>query len=738
MTTLPTAFAMDAPSDPFLILLLAALVLALAALALFNNRRHERTQRDHLRALGEREQRLRLALWASDERYWQYHLPTHALEQILVSPDASSDLSVQIILNKDPHIHPDDLPLLQQRLRDYLSGHALFFLSEHRMLGNDGQWEWVRACGRSVEFSSSGRVVLIAGTVRNINAQMELQSQQQIAAEVMRCMNEAVAVMDEHFHFIRVNSSFSKVSGYSEAEAVGQDASILNGEQHEPEFYQQARQQILAQESWSGEMWQRRKDGTDFLCAMQCNAIQEPGSGRKLYVLVTNDITERRRIEKELRYLANYDPLTNLPNRTLLSERLSRAIVQARRQNTRLALLFMDLDNFKDINDSLGHAMGDRVLRSVARRMQEVIGIEHTLARVSGDEFVAILEHIEHADEADACAQRILTAFDAPLRIDERHSFTISPSIGISLFPDHAQVPTDLMKHADTAMYRAKAAGKHALMHYQVSMDDDIRRRAGLIAALRNAIEHHQLQLVFQPQLSLASGHISAVEALLRWTSPEYGVVSPAEFIPLAEESGLIISIGQWVLEEACRTLVAWHHAGIAPTLIMSVNVSALQLQRDGLSNALSNTLTHHGLPASALELELTESVVMADADLSSKRLQAFRAMGVSIAVDDFGTGYSSLAYLHRLPLTTLKIDKVFIDGLGATIENEDTTITPTIIAMAHALGLRVVAEGVETQEQLEFLRTHHCDIVQGYWFSKPLSADACLRFLLDHTSLAA
>lgn len=718
--------------DDGLILLLAALVLLLAWLALEVHRRRARDQQAHLRLLQEREQRLRLALWASNELYWQFDLRARTLEITRAAPGQADDLAMHTVLDDDPRIHQDDLPGVRDRLVAYLRGETPIFVSEHRIRGENGQWQWMRTRGRATAHDADGRVLRLAGTARNIDALREMESQQQIAAEVLRNMAESVAVLDEQFKFVAANPAFSRMSGYDVEEVIGKDTALLNGDRHPPDFYQQARQAIREHASWSGEMWQRRKDGRDFLCAMQCNAIDDPGTRRRLYVLVTSDITERRRIEHELRYLANYDPLTNLPNRTQLAERLSHAIVQARRSGHRLALLFLDLDNFKDINDSQGHATGDRVLRAVARRLQDVVGPERTVARISGDEFAVVLEDIADGAEADQCAQRIIEAFEAPLHLDDRHEATISPSIGISLFPDHAQVPTDLLKHADTAMYRAKRGGKRGHMRYLQEMETDSRRRAGLIAALRRAIERDELHLAYQPELRLADGRIAAVEALLRWDSAEHGSISPEEFIPLAEETGLIVPVGEWVLDAACRTLSGWRRAGVDPRLKVSINVSALQLLRSELPDAVAAALRRHGLPASALELELTESVLMDNAALAGDRLRAFRDLGVSIAVDDFGTGYSSLSYLHRLPINTLKIDKAFIDGIASPDDHEDATITTTVIAMARTLGLQVVAEGVETAAQLAFLQRNACDIAQGYWISRPLAADACLRFLLD------
>ena len=717
------------PVTHYTALLLALLVLALAGLVLSGHRRREREQREHLRAMREREEKLRLSLWASNELYWQYDLERHELEKVQIQPGSSDDLDVRVDLDADHQIHPDDVDAVLRRLRAYVAGQAPMFLSEHRIQGEDGEWQWMRARGRAVARDEKGRITRIAGTARNVTANREQERERRIATEVTRHMAEAVLVLDEEFRFVTVNPAFTRMSGFELAEVVGKDASLTNSDQHDAAFYEESRKAMRESGHWAGEMWQKRKDGREFLCAVQTNAIREPGIERRMYVLVATDITDRRRIEQELRYLANYDTLTNLPNRTLLAERLSRAIVRARRQGSCVALLFLDLDRFKDINDSLGHATGDRILRMAAQRLQQASGPSHTVARIGGDEFTVVLEDLAHAGEADACAQRVIDAFDEPLLIDDRQEIVITPSIGISLYPDHAQVPTDLLKHADTAMYQAKAAGRHTYMRYTESMDSNSRQRAGLVASLRRAIERDELRLAYQPQLSLADGRIRCVEALLRWYSAEHGEVPPSQFIPLAEESGMIVAIGEWVLREACNTLADWNRMGL-DDMNMAVNVSATQLLHSDLPRTVERVLRQTGVDPGQLELELTESVLMAKADLAAERLQFFRRIGVSIAVDDFGTGYSSLAYLRRLPITTLKIDKAFIDDLGRPGDSEDAAITTTVIAMARSLGLNVVAEGVETAEQLAFLRQHRCDVVQGYWLSQPLPARQCLEFV--------
>ena len=440
-----------------------------------------------------------------------------------------------------------------------------------------------------------------------------------------------------------------------------------------------------------------------------------------------SDITLHKRAEEELRYLANFDALTNLPNRSLLAERLSRAIVRARREGSRVAVLFLDLDRFKDINDSLGHAVGDRIRRAVAARLQQAVGHGQTVARLAGDEFTVILEDLSVPEDAERVAREIIMAFEAPLVPADGQEVSVSVSIGISLYPDHAQVPTELLKRADAAMYQAKAAGRRTWMRYDDSMEAAIRRRATLAGALHKALDRGELRVVYQPRQALASSRITGAEALLRWASPEHGEIAPADFIPLAEENGMILEIGEWVLREACLALRRWREHGLSD-LTVSVNMSVLQLLRGDFSEVVRRVLDDTGIPPQALELELTESVLMANASRTAQKLQDFRQLGVSLAIDDFGTGYSSLAYLKRLPITTLKIDQTFIADVCH--DREGASITTTVIAMAHGLGLVVVAEGVETEAQARFLAQHRCDEIRGYWVSRPLDAMSCMAFI--------
>ena len=717
--------------EPLPYLQIVALIAAIALSWLFwrlVSRRRE--QEDLLMGqIREREARLNLALWGSGDEFWDWNIRDNSLYRLganqLFGQGSLETMSTDEWRNNS--VHPDDLPRVQKLLQEHIVGNAEIYDSEHRIRGANGDWVWVRSRGKVVERDESGNPLRMAGTARDITAIRRAERERRVALEVLRSMSEAVAVIDLDFAFISVNPSFSRITGYSEVEVTGQNSNMLDSSQHSPDFYRRVRDILERTGHWAGEMWQRRKDDEEFLGWIEMSEVRDSLGMRSHFVAVVNDITDKKRAEQELRYLANYDTLTGLPNRALLSERLGRAIIRARRQETRVAVLFLDLDRFKDINDSLGHAAGDRLLKAAAARLQSTVSASDTVARLGGDEFTVVLEDVESLVAVERMARDILTAFSTPLEVDERHDVSITPSLGISLYPDHALVPTDLLKFADTAMYQAKAEGRNTYQIYNETMDAEARQRAAIISALRKALERGEFRLVYQPRMSLVDGSITGVEALLRWNSADLGEITPTVFIPLAEESGLIVSIGEWVLGEACRQLKAWRTQGLTE-ICVGVNVSVLQLLRGNLVGYLKRLLEATELPADRIELELTESMVMQNAEQTTAVLNELRRLGVSLAIDDFGTGYSSLVYLKRLPIDTLKIDKEFIDDL--TRDADDEAITSTIVTMGHSLGLTVIAEGVENEDQLNFLRQQGCDEIQGHWLSRPLDGDRCLAFI--------
>jgi diguanylate cyclase (GGDEF)-like protein/PAS domain S-box-containing protein len=717
--------------------LMLALYVALALLVIVRlsheHARRREQERAHHRALTERENRLRLALWGSGDEFWDWDLRRDELVatgvgDILsgVSADHPASTSRWI----DENVHPDDLAAVEQRIADHISGRTAQLESEHRLRGRNGQWVWVQVRGKIVEHDEDGKALRMCGTVRDVSTSRAAEGERRIAAEVIDSMNEAVCVTDLEFRFVSINRAFTRMTGYEESAAIGQSAAMLNCDRHPLRHYQAMREQFVLHGHWRGELWQKHRDGTEFLCWIEINAVLDTGGERTHYVCVMNDITDRKRAEQELRYLANYDTMTGLPNRALLSERLTQAVVRARHHRRRVAVLFLDLDRFKHVNDSMGHAAGDRTLRAAGARLRECVAPTDTVARIGGDEFTVVLENLDRAEDAETSARGLLRAFAAPLHLESGEEVMISPSIGISLYPDHGHAPDELLKFADTAMYLAKESGRNTYMVYAAAMDAAARSRANLVAALHRGLERNEFSVVYQPKLSLNTGDVTGVEALLRWRSEELGEIPPEVFIPLAEETGLIMGIGDFVLDTACAQLRRWHDQGLTHVTV-AVNLSMLQLLRGELTDRLKQVLAANDLRADRLELELTESVIMAAGERSAGTLTELKAIGLMLAIDDFGTGYSSLSYLKRLPIDTLKIDRAFVGDI--TTDPDDEAITSTIIAMAHSLGLNVVAEGVETAQQFEYLHMRGCDEIQGFWFSQPLEPGACLAFLSQH-----
>jgi len=432
------------------------------------------------------------------------------------------------------------------------------------------------------------------------------------------------------------------------------------------------------------------------------------------------DITVRKLAEEQVHFLAFYDALTKLPNRILLQDRLTKALAGARRQNDKVALLFLDLDRFKDINDSLGHTVGDLLLQEVAERLKKWGREQDTVARLGGDEFLITLTHVKDVPDAAVAAERLMDAMTAEFVI-QGHSLSIGCSVGISIFPEHGTDTETLIKNADAAMYRAKESGRNNFRFFAEDMNAQVMERLTLEHGLRLALGKKELCLVYQPQMDIATGRITGLEALLRWQHADLGLVSPDKFIRIAEDSGLIVPIGEWVLTTACSQARKWQHEGL-PAVTVAVNVSAVQFRQEGFCKLIRRVLQETGLAPQYLELELTESLLLANAEVTFSVVQGLKAMGVTLAIDDFGTGYSNFASLRHFGVTKLKIDRSFIRDVA--VRPDDAAITTAIISMAKSLNLKVIAEGVEDEAQMSFLRTHHCDEIQGYYFCKPLAVD--------------
>lgn len=530
----------------------------------------------------------------------------------------------------------------------------------------------------------------------------------------------SVVITDKQGNIDYVNPRFTKVSGYNADEVKGKNPSLLKSNHVSAAVYKDLWQTISSGHIWQGELQNRSKHGRLFTEFATISPIFNTHGEISHYMAVKEDITERKAFEERLWQQTNFDPLTKLPNRALLHDRLDQAIARAHRESSKIALLLIDLDNFKTVNDSLGHEVGDEFLLHVAKRLQSLLREGDTLARIGGDEFALILSHAETLYEMEESAEQILHALIPALKIDDKELF-VGASIGIALHPQDGTTSGNLLKNADAAMYRAKASGRGTYRFFTPELNHQLEQRLLLETRLRGARGRNELSVHYQPQTDCSEGIVVGCEALIRWHNPELGAIQPDHFIPLAEESGLIIEIGRWVLEEACKEARRWHDAGY-PQLHVSVNLSMRQFHHRDLVAMVRNALNDSGLPPQALELEVTESILMKDVDHVAKTLRQLKTLGVRIALDDFGTGYSSLSYLKRFPFDALKIDRSFVRDV--TTNPDDAALCEAIIAMGQRLKLKVIAEGVEDEDQYIYLCSRGADLLQGYYFGRAIPGE--------------
>lgn len=550
-------------------------------------------------------------------------------------------------------------------------------------------------------------------------------------ADVAFESQESMTITDANTIILRVNKAFTESTGYTADEIVGQRANKLKSNYHDQAFYTQMWESVRFLGEWRGEVWNRRKNGEIYPVWLVITAVINENGEVINYVGTHIDITERKVAEKKIRQLAFYDPLTQLPNRRLLMDRLKHSINLERRGNRQMAVLMLDLDRFKAVNDSLGHLAGDELLKQVSSRITSNLRDVDMVARLGGDEFVVLLEDIERLDDAARVAEKIVAELSKPFLLAQCEDVRIGASIGISIYPQHGDNPELLMDNADSALYLAKDQGRGCYAYFSEDLTLAARKRISMETRLRHAIENHELRVFYQPQVDISNDRIIGAEALVCWQDPKEGIISPLHFIPIAEESSLIMDIGEWVMKEACLQGRKWLDSDL-PEISIAVNVSPHQFRRSDINAIVSRVLAETGFPASLLELEITESGLMAYQEKAVEILKKLRLQGIKLAIDDFGTGYSSLAYLKRFPLNVLKIDKSFIDDIP--VLQDDMEITATIIAMGHILGFKVIAEGVETPEQLAFLKEKDCDAYQGYIKSPPLPAEQFAKLLLKQT----
>lgn len=538
-------------------------------------------------------------------------------------------------------------------------------------------------------------------------------------ASIFESSDEAIMITDAQEHIISVNKAFTQITGYAAEEVVGQTPRILHSGRHDAPFYDDIWKALQESGSWQGEVWDRRKNGEVYPKWVSIGSFKSGQDEVTHYFSIFSDISDRKRAEGRIHHLAFFDPLTELPNRTLFTQLAEQAMLEAKRTGGHGAFLFVDLNRFKPINDSLGHEVGDRVLMEVAARLRSCLRGTDVVCRFGGDEFVVGLFEITSRQHAALVAEKLLAAMEPPVLIDGR-DLKVGAAIGVAVYPDDGGDVKTLLRLADIAMYRAKLAGPDIFTFYSEDMNQRAAQRLALENGLRRALAHDELKLYYQPKVDIASGRIVGAEALVRWQDPERGMISPGEFIPIAEETGLIVQIGNWVLETACRQARTWQDAGL-PTLHLAVNLSARDFSA-GLPGRVQALLERTGISPQWLELEITEGMLMNQTESVIRMMHEVAALGVPLSLDDFGTGYSSLSYLKRFPIRTLKIDRSFVINIPE--DANDCAISGAIIGLAKQLGLNVIAEGVESVEQWDFLASAGCDEIQGYLFSPPVPAE--------------
>ncbi|MFC0132346.1 sensor domain-containing diguanylate cyclase [Massilia eurypsychrophila] len=596
-----------------------------------------------------------------------------------------------------------------------------YFTEERQYLRSDGSTVWCLASGYALDPQrpEDGSIWVFADVTERKLAEEKLR----LSATVLEHIADGVMVIDVNGRIVAINPAFTQITGYIEIEAIGQDSMLTRSSRHDISFYLEMWEDLRENGFWRGEVWNMRKNGELYLEWLTVSAVRDNHGEITHYVAVFSDITKVKESQDKLDHMAHHDPLTALPNRLLFHDRLQHALQRAGRDKEQLAILFIDLDRFKNVNDTLGHHVGDELLKQVAIALAGELREGDTLARLGGDEFIVLLENIDGQAGAGHVAGKLVSMFEQPFMVADYELF-VTGSVGISVYPQDATDLNMLIRNADVAMYQAKARGRNGFQFYAPSMTGEGVERLRLETMLRRSIEKDEIFLNYQPQVEVDSGRLIGVEALVRWDNPELGLVAPVRFIPLAEDTGFINQLGKWVLYESCRQMIRWQDAGLYVPKI-AVNLSVKQFERGSIVCMVAEILKETGLEPHRLQLEVTESVIMNTGD-ALVFINDLHAIGVGLAIDDFGTGYSSLAYLKQLPVQTLKIDRSFIKDIST--DSNDEAIAIAIIQLGKSLNLSVIAEGVETEDQAAFLLRHGCNQAQGYLYSRPELASVILE----------
>lgn len=676
------------------------------------------------------EERLRLSMRAAHQGFYDLDVKTG---RAIVNEEYATMLGYDPVIFKETkaawlqRLHPDDRKAVEKTCQSYLAGELPEYRMEYRQACVNGAWKWILSVGNIVERDSSGAPLRMLGTHTDIDHLKQNEDRLNLLAIVFENSGEGIMLCDASNKIVKVNQSFTHITGYLSEEVVGKSPKLLSSGNHDVAFYDRMWYAINETGYWQGEIWDKRKNGEIFPMLLGISTVRGAHDKLTHYIAVFSDITERKAAESKIEYLAHHDPLTNLPNRTLLRDRFDQAIARAARNHALVALLFLDLDHFKQINDTLGHDVGDRLLQAIATRLVQCLREVDTICRQGGDEFIIVLSDLLNMDTVVQITKKILLHLHEPFVIDGMRIST-SFSIGVCTYPIDGVNFLGLLNKADTAMYAAKKQGRNTFRFFSDDMNTAAIERMNLENGLRNAFEKGELSLQYQPQYAVNGHQVLGAETLLRWEHCPYLCVPPNKFIPIAEETGLIVPIGDWVLHEACRQNRLWHDKGA--TLTVTVNVSAVQFKQGNLVQSVRSALTLSGLEPRYLELELTETTLMQNTEIVVEVMTELRELGVLFAIDDFGIGYSSLNCLKLFIIDSLKIDSSFINELSSG-RPKDRSIVQAIIQLGQTLNIKVLAEGVETESQLKQLQQLGCDKVQGFYLNHPLSVDQFEREVL-------
>lgn len=682
---------------------------------------HERARENVAETLRLSEERYRFLVEGVDAVTWEYSIAAESF--VYVSPQAVDLLGYGLDEWRQPHFlqthaHPDDLPRVREA-RELAVEKGEACALDYRLRHRDGHFVWMHhlSAAQSGNLQSGS---LVRGMLFDISERKRIEQRLMLAGQVFETASEGIMLTDAQNRIISVNPAFEVITGYAAAEVIGKNPKLLNAGLQAPDYYQAMWHGLQREGHWEGEVWNRRKSGEAFAQRLSVSVIRDEWGHVKRHLAMFSDVTMQKRQAEEIEHQAGHDALTSLPNRRLLADRISQAIARATRQNGQVGIMMLDLDGFKHINDTQGHRLGDMLLIETARRLVQCVRESDTVARVGGDEFMVVLPEIHGQNHLQTLAVKINNQIGDPFLIEGKDLF-VSASIGLTLFPDDGANAETLLANADTAMYRAKSEGKNTYRFFTQDMQQQALDRSRVENGLRRALREDEFVLYYQPVFELSTGKLVKGEALIRWLDPEHGLVEPVDFIPVAEDTGLIVPVGSWVLQKAAQQAAQWKHAA-PPGFRIGINLSAPQFQRGDCAALLRDILEAEGAAPEQLVVELTESVFIGDKGEALRQLTEMKALGVKVAIDDFGTGFSSLSYLKHFPIDTLKIDQSFVSGIPD--DAEDVALIEAIISMSRALDLDVIAEGIETEAQRSFLIGSGCRFGQGYLLGMPVPAD--------------